>query len=237
MKLSCLIVDDEPMAHTILENYIQKVNSLQLVGRCYDAASATTFLHAHPVDLMLLDIRLPDMDGLDFLATLPQAPVVIIISAYSEFALDSYEHGVVDYLLKPVRFPRFMKAINKAIQQHRWLQQPLAEVRPAAQAESKGFITLQEDHTLHKIKHEDILYLQAYGNYVKLFTTERMILGRTTLKELEEALPSPAFIRVHKSFIVHLDKVARLEGNQLFIAQRPIPISTSYRQLVLKHLG
>lgn len=231
MTLYCLIVDDEPPAHVVLERYIEKIERLSLQGHCYNALDALNFLHQHPIDLLFLDIDMPELSGLELLTALKNPPRVILTTAYAEFALEGYEHGVVDYLLKPIRFERFIKAVDR-------LFAPQVEPVPPAivpTVPSKDYLFLNINNALQKINPAEVLYIAAAGNYVKLhFPAQRPLLASETLSEMQKQLPR--FIRVHKSYLVNVDYLSKLEGNRVYLQGGvEIPIGVSYKQSVLGH--
>lgn len=239
MSLKCLIVDDEPPAHKILENYIGKLSALSLAGNCYNAIEALNFLHEHPVDIVFLDINMPELSGLDMLKTLQHPPVVILTTAYSEFALEGYEFGVLDYLLKPIRFDRFLKAVNRVLQ----VQQKAKEAAPKptinniAKEPSPAFFFVKADGIQHKVWFEELDYLQSKGNFVQLHLAQKRLLTADTLSNMDKQLRSAGFLRVHKSYIVNVKKVEGIQGNQLLLGAVKIPIGNSYRQVVLAEVG
>jgi DNA-binding LytR/AlgR family response regulator len=221
--LRCLIVDDEELARALLENYVSRLPQLELAGLCKDPVEALQLMQAQAVDLLFLDIQMPGLTGIELLRTLPQKPLVIFTTAYPQYALEGYELDVVDYLLKPISFERFVQAVNKA-----------AERR--GQEPAKDYILVKSEHKIHRIRYEDILYIQSMREYVSWHTTEGRILSLGSLKGLEEELPRSHFIRVHKSYMVSKSKVQTLEGNMLHIGKEKIPIGASYREEVLRAL-
>ncbi|WP_299456174.1 LytTR family DNA-binding domain-containing protein [uncultured Microscilla sp.] len=234
MKLKCLLVDDEPLAHKIIQNYIARLNTLEVVGSCYNAIEALNFLYEYDVDLMFLDIQMPELNGLDMLKTLPHSPKVILTTAYTEFALESYEFGVVDYLLKPIAFPRFLKAVNRVIDDSLELQKsekaPVINQQYTNTNESlNGYLFLKENQVTHKVFLNNILFIQAYGNYLKFFTEDKMIMAADTMKNIMAQLPESDFVRVHKSYIVSLSKIDQIEGNQIKIISHTLPVGNKYR--------
>lgn len=236
MILKCLIVDDEPPAHKILENYIGKLNSLSLAGNCYNAIEALNFLHETPVDILFLDINMPELSGLDMLKTLANPPVVILTTAYSEFALEGYEFGVLDYLMKPIRFDRFLKSVNRVLQLKSALVSttPKPTETPAPSKETSFFVKV--DGIQQKVLFEDINFVESKGNFVQLHLQSNRLLTAETLTNMGNKLSPFGFIRVHKSYIVNKEKVTAIEGNQLIIGTAKIPIGNSYRQVVLKEI-
>jgi DNA-binding LytR/AlgR family response regulator len=222
-----MVVDDEPLARKVLHNYIEKVPSLELVHECGDAMEAAAYLHAHPVDLLFLDIKMPEMTGMEFLKTLDVPPRVIITTAFSEYALEGYEYAVIDYLLKPIPFERFLKAVNKAMQQ----DQPPREARPiSAEMPQKRFIFLKADKTEHKIMLSKICCVEGWRNFVKIHTIDEMLMVSETLSSMEDNLPKDAFIRVHKSFIVAIDRIDRIQGNKVHLPGMTVPIGKYYKK-------
>lgn len=229
MKYQCLIVDDEPIAQQILEKYITKIDALQLVGICNNAFEALNFLHREKIDILFLDIKMPSLSGLEMLKTLQNPPKVILTTAFSEFGVESYEYGISDYLLKPIAFERFLKAVNKILMpQNEKLSsgglEKKAEIEPT-------FIFFKADKKIHKYFFTDILFIEGSGNYVKIHTqNEKPLMILDKLTELQEKLPSKQFIRVHKSFIVNVPHIQKIEGNMIAIQNKTIPISATFKQ-------
>lgn len=233
MTLKCLIVDDEPPAHKVLENYIGKLNGLTLVGNCYNAIEALNFLHESPVDVLFLDINMPELSGLEMLQTLNNPPVVILTTAYSEYALQSYEFGVTDYLMKPIRFDRFLKAINRVLALKKDNLSTAKTVQKST-VPTETFFFIKVDSIQRKVQFSDISHIESKGNFVRLHCTDERLLTADTLSNMEKKLSPHGFLRVHKSYIVNLEKVTGLEGNRLLLKDEKIPIGNSYKQGVLK---
>ncbi|GAB3988575.1 LytTR family DNA-binding domain-containing protein [Spirosoma daeguense] len=230
--LRCLLIDDEVAAHYVLQHYIEQVDRLKLVGSCYHALEAINFLHRHPVDLLFLDINMPQMNGLQMLETLTHPPKVILTTAHSEFALESYNYTVVDYLLKPIEFARFLKAIDKVV-----IAQPDGETQHVnVTASVNTSLVVKVDGDWVRILYDDLLYGQSWGNYVKLFTTQQIYLTSMTMTELEQRLPTDQFIRIHKSYLVALNKVTRLSGNEVFMGEIVLPVGLTYRRELVDRL-
>jgi len=227
MTLRCLIVDDEPPAHKILENYIERLSSLSLVGNCYNAIEALNFLHENQVDILFLDINMPELSGLDMLKTLQNPPIVILTTAYSEFALESYEFGVLDYLLKPIPFNRFLKTVNKilAIKQSTNPPIPVEKEEPNPK---QNFFFVKADGIQHKIHFADVNYLESKGNFVQLHQDKNRLLASDTLSNMEKKLSEHGFLRVHRSYIINIQKVKSIQGNLIQIGKDNIPIGNSY---------
>lgn len=231
--IRCLLVDDEPLAHEVLISYCGKVDDISIVGQCYDAVSAHNFLRNNEVDLMFLDIQMGDMTGIEMLSAVNNPPLVIFVTAYSEYALESYEFDAVDYLVKPVRFPRFLKAIdkikNRTENNVRYSDNPNEKSDHSKQAE---FISVENEGAKQKIYLKDILCITSYGNYAEIRTPNKNYLERRTLTELSEVLSDSGFLRVHKSYLVNMSKVKALDGNRLIVGDDQIPIGATYKKLV-----
>lgn len=228
-----LIVDDEPLAHDLIIKFAQDLPHLQLSKQCYNALEAIAYLRSHSVDLMFLDLHMPKLKGFDFLRTLASPPKVIVTTAHKEFALEGYELKVADYLLKPYSFERFLKAIDSACPPELPTAKPLAEPAdvPSRQLFVKG------DKQYHQLKLNAILYIEAYGNYTKVYLPGEMILTHSSLSFFETRLPEPAFLRIHKSFIVAVDKIDRIYGNRIYIGEQEVAIGQTYKRAVMSLLG
>lgn len=214
--IRCLIIEDEPVAREILRQYITDAPDLVLSGECEDAISALAFLKANEVDALFLDVNMPKLSGISFLKSLEKAPQVILTTAYSEYALEGYELDVVDYLLKPYSFERFLKATNKLNQSN-------------SSSTKDVDITVKADGKTYRINTTDILFVEAKGDYVTLHTENQKLTFNTSLKAFFDQLDSPDFIRVHKSFLVNLRKIDFVEGNQIQIGKSTIPIGNAYK--------
>lgn len=237
-EINCLIVDDEEPARNLLENYITRLPNLKIVGKCSNPLDAIQVLQEASVDLILLDIQMPELTGVELLKTLSHKPLVIFTTAYKEYALDGYELDIVDYLVKPFRFERFLQAINKVqkILKLERMQQKPSRTNEEHLTEIKDYILVKSDFKVFRIFYEDILYIESMKEYVAYHTPKGRTLSLGSLKKLEIDLPITKFMRIHKSFIVAKDKVAALEGNQVHIGKVKLPIGTSYRERVLKEL-
>ena len=234
-ELTCLIVDDEELARTLLENYISRLPYLKLVGKCSNPIEALQLLQNQSADLIFLDIQMPEMIGTDFLKSLSQKPMVVFTTAYKEYALEGYELNVVDYLLKPFPFERFLKAVNKASELAK-LKNNNTITYPEKSTTEKNFILVKSEHKIHRISFDDIQYIQSMREYVAYYTPNGRILSLNSLKKLEVDLPENQFLRIHKSYIISKSKVSTLEGNMVHIGKEKIPIGASYREEVLKDL-
>ena len=239
-KINCLIVDDEELARNLVENYINRLPHLEVVGKCANPFEAMQALQEKKVDLMFLDIQMPDLTGVEFLRTLPQKPLVIFTTAYKEYAMEGYELDVVDYLLKPFRFERFLQAINKAGKllkpDNKEDHSTLPPTAGQPEENAKDYILVKSDFKVFRIFFKDILYIESMKEYVAYHTPAGRTLSLGSLKRLEQELPTDTFMRVHKSYIVNKGKVAALEGNQVHLGKVKIPIGTSYREKVLAEL-
>jgi DNA-binding LytR/AlgR family response regulator len=227
LNLSCLIVDDEPLARNLLTEYVKKVPYLTLAGTCSNALLALEVLREKPVDLLFLDIQMPELTGINFLKTLQKRPLVILTTAYSQYALESYELDVVDYLLKPITFERFLKAVEKASQRVT-VNEPSETT--SVEKPSPSFVFIKDGTRLVKVKFEDILYVEGLKDYVTIHTRQQKIVSLQRLKSLEEQLPPEKFIRVHNSFIVALNAIEAVHKGEVQIGPALIPISDSYKK-------
>ena len=233
--LNCIAVDDEPLALALLQDNISKVPNLNLVATCNDAFEATKVLQENKIDLIFIDIQMPGLTGLQFIKSLAQKPMVILITAYKQYALDSYDLDVVDYLVKPVAMDRFMKACNKAAELHQLKTQ---NKENATSIPSDHFF-LNVDYSLLKIFFNDILWIESLRDYVKvhLKSTNKPIVARMSLKILEEQLPAPKFIRIHKSYLVGVDSISAIRKNSVFIQDSELPVGETYRDVITRLTG
>lgn len=224
----CIIVEDEPLARNVLKKYIGEHPLLELAAVCADALEAQQVLAKQPVSILFLDINLPRLSGITFLKSLSHPPLVIFTTAYPEFAVEGFELDAIDYLLKPFSFERFLKAINKALEK-------LERSAPGANTLPTS-IFIKADKKVFKIALDDILYVEALDDYVRLVTTQSNYLVNDTLKGLQEELPPSQFIRIHKSYIIARNKIVFLEGNFVKIGSKDIPIGASYREEIFNRL-
>lgn len=230
--IRCLAVDDEVYATRMMADYIAKVPYLELAGTVNNAIDALAMVRAGGIDLVFLDIRMPQLTGLDFLKLCGNKCKVILTTAYSEYALDGYEYNVIDYLVKPIAFDRFFKAAEKALE----AIHPSRTVAPAASAEQASFLFVKGDskNKFLKVDYADIQYIEGLKNYVSIFTTTQRVITYQTLRELEEQLPQPPFYRIHKSYIVSTNRIRMIDGNMLYIGEKALPIGNTYREEFLK---
>lgn len=233
-KIKCLIVDDEPPARELIRSYIQQVAMLEIAGEYGNAIQAFGFLQHHAVDLLFLDIRMPQLTGTDFLRTLTNPPKVIFTTAYSEYALEGYELDAVDYLLKPIRFDRFLKAVNKVFDTVNL--KPVAEPAPAEVKREMPFVYFRADRKMIKVLLDDIDYIESMKDYIKVVTRQGTIITRQSISSVEAMLPEKEFVRVHRSYIVSLRKINSFTHELLEIGKTEIPIGKLYRNEVMKVL-
>ena len=222
MKLTCLAIDDEGLARKMLEDNIRQVPFLELAGTCKNAFEAIEALQAQPIDLLFLDIQMPGMLGTRLLETLPKKPMVIFVTAYSNYAVESYDLDVVDYLMKPVPIERFVKAAYKALE----IKQKNLAASSLAAIEAPDFFFVNVEYALVKISVPEITHIEGMKDYVKIYLsgTNRPILTKSTLKGIEEKLPQQHFMRVHKSFIVNLSRIESIRNREIRIEQWEIPV-------------
>ena len=235
-KLKCLVVEDEPLSQEILVSYISEVPSLELVRVCNDAIEATEVLRRIEIDLLFLDINLPKISGIRFLKTIAAPPMVIFTTAYPEFAVEGFENDAVDYLVKPFPFERFLRAVNKAVERT-LLRNSRQAGHKTGQEVPAGFLLLRSEKRVHKVNLADIRYLEATGDYIKVYIGDRCLVIHETFKNMIGQLPPDCFIRVHKSFIIPIHRIRYLEGNQVRVDEKLIPIGLVYREELMKQLN
>jgi DNA-binding LytR/AlgR family response regulator len=228
MKTKCLIVDDEPLSQDVLKKYIGDTPMLELVGSCFDAFEANEMIQTNTIQILFLDINMPKLSGIRFIRTLSNPPLVIFTTAYPEYAIEGFELDAIDYLLKPFSYERFLKAVNKAIEKIGFSN--------LKKSTADAFLLLKSDKKVHKVNFNDICYMQSYGDYIKVFTTEKCIVIHDTFLSMQEQLPEDQYVRVHKSYIIALDKIEYLEGNQVKVGNEMIPIGLIYKDNILKLL-
>jgi DNA-binding LytR/AlgR family response regulator len=233
MSIKCIIVDDEPLAIEILESYVSKVEQLQLVTTFRNAVTAFTFLQQNQVDLIFLDIQMPKLSGIDFLKTLRNPPKVIFTTAFRDYALQGFELEIVDYLLKPIPFDRFLKGVAKVL--HQPTVAPLVTSKP--EAASDNYVYFKVDKKMIKTRMADVLFIESIKDYVKVKTLEKEIVTQQKISYLEESLPREQFLRIHRSFIVNLEKIDAYSATDVEIGKHSIPIGRNYKNDVMKILA
>ena len=236
-KIKCLIIDDEPPAQAVLKKYIAQVPSLDLTGACNNAMEAISFLQNQGVDLLFLDIEMPGLLGTNFIRTLNNPPKVIFTTAYRKFAIEGFELNAVDYLLKPISFDRFITGINKVLQLN--FQQP-NEIVQKAGSEPKSnhsFLYLRADRKMVKILFDEILFIESLKDYIKIVTINKTIISRQSISSLENMLPKDSFLRIHRSYIVAINRIDSFNGELIDIAKNELPIGRLFKHEVNKQLG
>ncbi|MES2847974.1 MAG: LytTR family DNA-binding domain-containing protein [Bacteroidota bacterium] len=228
-KILCLAVDDEPPALEVLKKYISSVPKLQLAGTCADAVEALTFLQQQPVDLLFLDIQMPQLLGTDLIRTLKKPPKVIFTTAFRKFAIEGFELDAVDYLLKPVSFERFLKAVNKVMDTSISMFENNSLIADTINKHVDSFINLRADRKNIKVALDDILYIESLKDYIKVVTTNKTIVTKQSISSIEEILPKEKFLRIHRSFIVSLAKIDSFTNELIEIGKQELPISRMYK--------
>ncbi len=226
----CIVVDDEPLAQNVLKKYIDEHPALEITAVCSDAMQAQAALIHNPVHIIFLDINLPKLSGITFFKTLANPPLVILTTAYPEFAVEGFELDALDYLLKPFSFERFLKAVNKALEKLNRADNVASEQKIAP------FIFLKSEKKVYKVDLEDIIYLEAIGDYVKVVCKQGQHIVNDTMKNLLEILPATQFIRVHKSYIISKNKINFFEGNYVKLGEKDIPIGGYYKEEIFTKL-
>jgi DNA-binding LytR/AlgR family response regulator len=237
VQAQCIIVDDEPLARDVVRRYIEKIPTLQLAGEFGNAIDASVFLLEQPVDLIFLDIRMPQLTGTEFVRSMRNSPKIIFTTAHKEYAHEGFELDVIDYLLKPIRFDRFLRAVNKALPQKQ--QEPKKPLLPAPESTKQlaSFIYLRVDRKMIKVLLDDILYIESDKDYVKVYTENGHIITRQTIASVEAMLSESQFLRVHRSYIVSLRKLKSFTMETVEIGETELPIGKLYRNQFLKLQG
>ena len=233
-KIICLAVDDEPPAIQILKNYISSISSLELAGTCNNAVEALDMLREKSIDLLFLDIQMPQLLGTDLLRTLKKPPKVIFTTAYRKFAVEGFELDAVDYLLKPISFERFVKAVNKVMDVS--VIKTTDAIAGNNKKENEEFIHFRADKKVIKIALDDILYIESLKDYIKVVTINKTIITKQSISSLEEMLPKGSFTRIHRSYIIALSKIESYTSELIEIAKQELPISRMYRHELAKML-
>jgi DNA-binding LytR/AlgR family response regulator len=236
MKTKCLIVDDEPLARDLIRGHVEKLENFEIVAECSDAMKALNILREKQVNLIFMDIQMPQITGIEFLKTLKYPPKVIITTAYREYALEGFELDVVDYLLKPITFERFLKSVNKYYQ----MCQDDVQLNGGSSAEKLGdesFVYIKENKKVVKVYLSEIRYIEGLSEYVQIFTDKRKIITKTSMAQMEEKLPAENFLRIHKSFIVSIGKIEAFTANTIEIQGKELPIGRSFKNAALSALN
>lgn len=233
--MNCIIVDDEPGARKLLEEYIGDIDFLQLVGKAENPLKANALLSNQQIDLLFLDVNMPKMSGIEFLRSLPTVPPTILTTAYTEYAIEGFELNVLDYLVKPISFERFLKACNKAREYYTFLSG-----RPAPQTEElpapAGYFFVKCDGKIEKVQYDELVFVEAMLNYIVLYTDTRKLIVHLTMKAISDQLPSRLFLKIHKSTIINVDKVKSIDGNEVDLGKNKVVISQSLQESVIKEI-
>lgn len=224
MKIKCIIIDDEPLAISVIKNHLSEIQNIELVATFNTAIAALPTIESNEIDVIFLDINMPKMSGLEFLRTLTNSPHIVITTAYREFAVESFELNVLDYLVKPIPFGRFLKAINKIQSRIHLEKEKLTETA----IKEEPFIFLKVDKKMMKIKLNDILYIESLKDYIKVFTVIGDFLVHKSMNSISDELPSDHFLRIHRSFTIAINKITAVEGNSIEIHKKRIPIGRNY---------
>jgi DNA-binding LytR/AlgR family response regulator len=228
--MNCLIVDDNKIARMLLMEFVSKMKQLTIVGECTNGVEAYDFLATNPVDLVFLDVEMPGMSGIELLQSLTKKPIVIFLTAKKSYAIDAFDLNVADYIVKPVTLPRLLQAVEKA-------QHIFSHRNDTFSKVEQDFVFLKEKGTLRKIKLEDIVCVEAQGDYVKIHTHDKWHMVHTTLKAMEEKLTSAKFIKVHRSYIVAVEKIDYIEENSIYINKTAVPLADSYKMQLMDRLN
>jgi len=231
MKITCLIVEDEPLARNLMVAYVEKVPYLHLLKACSNPLDAIDFLRENSVDLLFLDVQMPEITGITLLKVLQKRPFVILTTAYSEYAIEGYELDILDYLLKPITFERFLKAVEKANQRMNISVTTMTETAITDKTDSKqNFIFVKDGTKQIKVRLSDILYIESLKDYVRIYTKTQKIVSLLTMKTLESQLPETEFIRIHNSFIVSFEAIDAIDKEKVQIGEIFLPVSDTYKK-------
>lgn len=231
--MNCIAIDDEPLALNVIQDFCQRIDYINLVARCTNPVEAVRILNSNDIDLIFLDIQMPNITGLEFIKTLVNPPLVILTTAYTEHALQGYEINALDYLVKPIPFERFFRAVNKAYELINLKKgKPAVPVVHAPVEASVNYIMVKVEYNLVKVNLDDIIYIEGLKDYIKIYTVNgpKALLTKSTMKNIEEKLPEDRFVRVHKSFIVSVSKINMVENNRILFGEKRIPVGNQYKQ-------
>ncbi len=235
-KITCIIVDDEPLARDIIENYVSRIDNLELISSCGDALEAFNIISKQHIDLVFLDIQMPEVTGIDFLKELNPAPKVIFTTAYNDYAVDAFNLEAIDYLLKPIAFSRFLKSVNKAFKQLTPID-TLASNHDHETSYPDAFIYLKVEKKMLKVFLKDIQYIESLRNYIKIKTIDREVTALKSISSIQDVLPVKKFLRVHRSFIIGIDYVDAFSPSEIDIKGIKIPVGRNYKDAVKEVLG
>lgn len=230
--IRCICIDDEPLALKQMESYIEKTAFLELDGSFSNAFDALNFLVEHTVDLMFVDINMPELSGMDMVKSMDNGPMVIFTTAYSEYAVEGFKVEALDYILKPIAYADFLRAVKKAEKRYAEIAETTAKVSPGDE-----FLFIKSDYKVHRINLADILYIEGMREYVKIHLENRKaLMPLISIKKLESKLPASSFMRIHRSYIVNLKKIATIEKNRIYFGDKPIPVSDQYKDRLQKYI-
>ncbi|MEA1877346.1 MAG: LytTR family DNA-binding domain-containing protein [Bacteroidota bacterium] len=235
MSVKCLIIDDEPLAIRVLENHIQKIPWLKIIFTTTNPVEAIDQVKRRNVDLIFLDIQMPELSGLEFIESLPSHPPVIFTTAYRQFAADAYDLDGLDYLVKPIALPRFIKAVNKYVERY-GDNKDLPMVNIAGSGESRSFF-IRSGHEMVRVEIDKILYIESLKDYVQIFLPDKKYIYKARISNLEEELSEDQFIRIHKSYLVPVSRISAVSPTHIRLGEKEIPIGRTYKNIVLKRLG
>ena len=230
-QLSCIIIDDEPLAQALLENYVNKTPFLELKGTFSNAIEAMAMLRTEPVNLVFLDIQMPELSGLELAKLIPSTTKIIFTTAFSQYAIEGYKVHAIGYLLKPIAYPDFLEAAGRALKN---FEQTTTTPTSSPQTAEQQSLFIKSDYKLVRVDYDDILYIEGLKDYVKIYTasSQRAILSLTSMKSIEDHLPPSVFMRVHRSYIVNMERISAVEKNSIIIDEKSIPVSDTYRDRV-----
>lgn len=238
--MKCVIVDDEALARRLLADYVSKVPELELVGACDSAIAAKSLVQQQEVDLLLLDIQMPDLTGIELLKILPSPPITIFTTAYAEYALEGYNLAVIDYLLKPISFERFFQAVTRAQEFLRYRSTSVPEKNAAVAPNSvvdQDYFFVKSDYKIVKINFAKVIFVEGMREYVRIHTESQKVMTLLSMQKMEEMLPSAMFVRIHRSHIVNLSKIDEIQGNTVYLGTRELPVSKGYKEQFLKQIN
>lgn len=240
--MKCIIIDDEPLAIDVVESYVQQVGGIEIVAKCTNPLEAITLLNKHQVDLVFLDIEMPNLTGIDLVKAIDNMPQFIFTTAYPEYAIDGFNLNATDYLVKPIPFHRFLKAISRAKEKYELenkvvVNTPVKDV--AAPVNVDNFIFVKSEYENIKINIDTIVYLQGLKDYIKIYTSnaDRPVLTLSSFKDILEKLPALKFIRVHKSYVVNIEHIRAIQKSKILVQDMRIPVGETYKDTVMKRLG
>lgn len=231
MKIKCLIVDDEPLGINVIKRHLKGFDNFEVVACCNDAMEAFQVLKSKNIHLMFLDINMPELSGIDFIKSLEMKPLVVITTAYREYAVESFELDVFDYLVKPIALPRFIKTIDKVTEHYR-----TQSASPTREPEDNDYIFIKVDKKIVKVFFSEILYIESLKDYVRVVTPSENLITHHNLRSITKTLPSDKFLRIHRSYTVALDKIRCIEGNNIEVADKKLPIGRNYQKKIKKKI-